>query len=195
MSTLVSIDSHFSEQMNPLITSISEKLSRIIDAASSDPNLSNSILMQLEKATQALQQGRSLDPLVQTQTDQLLYDIPQSIALTQALQGIVRQMSAEKERVRQKLATFDPKTSPACIAITQRFGADVRQHCLCEIAKYLARKKQLVLDRDSKRRKCVLMKWFHDNWAVLEPLMAMFKIVGEEVIVEDPDATAPALGQ
>lgn len=165
----------------PAIGEVSAKLSRIIDAASSDPVLSHYILTQLEKGTQALLQGTPLEAIPPPPDHQ-------SFALTQALQGIARQTSAEKERVRQKLATFDQKTSPACIAIMQQFGAEVRQQCLCQIAKYLARKKQIVLDRDSKRRKGVLMKWFHDHWKVLEPEMSMFKISGEDVIVEDPDA-------
>ena len=36
------------------------------------------------------------------------------------------------------------------------------------MAKYLALKNELNLDRDSKRRKSVLIKWFHDNWNIIK---------------------------
>ena len=115
-------------------------------------------------------------------------DLSSNYAISQAIQGITKHESAEKERVRQKLTGFDQKTSPACAYITKQFGAEVRQHCLVEIAKYLAKKRGLPLDRDSKRRKSVLMKWFHDNWAILSKDMPMFQVINEEVIVDDPEA-------
>ncbi|OHT15337.1 hypothetical protein TRFO_42584 [Tritrichomonas foetus] len=111
------------------------------------------------------------------------------IALTQAaIQGLVKQtQSVEKDRVRQKLAGFDPKTSPACNYINSKFGQDVRQHCLCEMAKYIAKKRQIVLDRDSKRRKSVLLKWFHDKWEIISKDMEFFIVQNDELIINDPD--------
>ena len=86
----------------------------------------------------------------------------------QVLEYDKKQLSAEKERVQKKLNNFDPKSSPAWEYISKKFGAEVKQQCLCEMAKYLALKNELNLDRDSKRRKSVLIKWFHDNWNIIK---------------------------
>ena len=164
------------------ISDVSTKVSKILDIAGSDANLASFASCQLDQATHALSQGFTIDPLPLPNA-QLIYDLN----ITQALQGMARQESVEKERIRHKLTGFDPNLSPAWIAIRTQFGPDVKQISLCEIAKYLAKKRQILLDRDSKRRKSILLKWFHDHWNVIEPCMSMFKLNGDTVIITDPD--------
>ncbi|KAH0786320.1 glycosyl hydrolase family protein [Histomonas meleagridis] len=113
---------------------------------------------------------------------------PQNYGVNQAIYDLARQpMSAEKERVRLKLIGFDQNTSEAWNYISKNFGQDVKQHCLCEMAKYLSLKRSIPLDRDSKRRKSVLIKWFHDNWPLIAQDMQKFRIQNDELIIEDTD--------
>jgi hypothetical protein len=39
------------------------------------------------------------------------------------------------------------------------------------IADLVAKKLDIRLDRDARRRKAVMIKWFNENWEVIEPLL------------------------
>jgi hypothetical protein len=79
--------------------------------------------------------------------------------------------NAEKQRIASRLQGFNPKDNPAWSAITQKFGANIKQPELLSIATVLATNANIRLDRDAKRRKSVLLKWFEENWGAIAPFI------------------------
>lgn len=77
----------------------------------------------------------------------------------------------EKERITNRLSGFNPKDNVAWREITSRFGNNIKQQELLSIANVLANSASLKLDRDAKRRKCVLIKWFEENWQAIFPFL------------------------
>lgn len=78
----------------------------------------------------------------------------------------------EKERISDRLHGFDPKDNIAWKEITQRFGTNIKQPELLSIAEVLANYANVKLDRDAKRRKTVLIKWFSENWSLISPYLS-----------------------
>lgn len=81
-------------------------------------------------------------------------------------------VTKEKERIAERLGTFNPKDNVVWHEITQRFGANIKQPELLSIANVLAQNAGIKLDRDAKRRKSVLIKWFEENWNAIQPFLA-----------------------
>ena len=84
----------------------------------------------------------------------------------------------EKERIASRLSGFNPKDNMVWHEITQKFGASIKQPELLSIATVLAQNANVKLDRDAKRRKSVLIKWFEENWAAIKPFL-------DYVVLED----------
>ena len=91
-------------------------------------------------------------------------------------------ITKEKERIANRLNNFNPKDTPVWREITQRFGSSIKQPELLSIATVLAQNAHIKLDRDAKRRKAVLIKWFEENWAAIYPYL-------DYVVLEDGDHT------
>ena len=200
-----------------LINNINEKLDQIVELAQSNTQIANYVQQQFDKMTahilqndEILQNNSILNNNNDLQRNQLqhqlhpdpppaikfdlsaanpIFSFPNQIVLTQAvIQGLVAQeTSTEKDRVKQKLAGFDPRESPACIFINNHFGSDIHQQTLCEFAKKIAKKRQIILDRDSKRRKTVLLKWFHDHWDVIQADFENTQLLNDKLITKDQD--------
>jgi hypothetical protein len=79
--------------------------------------------------------------------------------------------NVEKQRIAGRLQGFNPKDNPVWTAITQKFGPNIKQPELLSIATVLATNTNTRLDRDAKRRKSVLLKWFEENWAAIAPFI------------------------
>jgi hypothetical protein len=77
----------------------------------------------------------------------------------------------EKRRIASRLSGFNPKETPVWQEITRRFGPNVKQPELVSIASVLAQSANIRLDRDAKRRKSVLIKWFQENWDNVPPFL------------------------
>jgi hypothetical protein len=77
----------------------------------------------------------------------------------------------EKQRIASRLHGFNVKDNPVWTAITQKFGPTIKQPELLSIASVLAANANIRLDRDAKRRKSVLLKWFEENWLAVEPFI------------------------
>jgi hypothetical protein len=92
--------------------------------------------------------------------------------------------SKEKERIASRLNGFNSKDTSVWKAITQRFGNNIKQPELLSMAQVLASHANIKLDRDAKRRKCVLVKWFEENWAAIEPYLPY-------VVLEDSQSSKP----
>ncbi|KAK8834742.1 hypothetical protein M9Y10_011163 [Tritrichomonas musculus] len=84
----------------------------------------------------------------------------------------------EKERITNRLNGFNPKDNTAWREITNRFGNNIKQPELLSIATVLANNANIKLDRDAKRRKSVLIKWFEENWKAILPFL-------DYVVLED----------
>jgi hypothetical protein len=90
-------------------------------------------------------------------------------------------MSAEKQRIAKRLGGFNWRASVAYQELRQRFGTPLRQQDLLTIAGAIPPSCALCLDRDAKRRKEVLLKWFDDNWMALEPCLHYMVLVRGDV--------------
>jgi len=86
----------------------------------------------------------------------------------------------EKMRIAYRLQGFNPKDNHVTQEITRRFGSNLKQGELVGIAQVIAEKAQIKLDRDAKRRKNVLLKWFSENWETITPFL-------DYIVLEDND--------
>lgn len=86
-----------------------------------------------------------------------------------------RGLGKDAKRVAQRLDGFQTEKSEAYLVITRRFSKNLRQSDLIRIAEILAVNKGLCLDRDAKRNKHVIFKWFHENWAKIHD--EIYKII------------------
>ena len=91
------------------------------------------------------------------------------------------QLNTEKKRISGRLSGFNPKESPVWKEITKRFGVNIKQPELVSIASVLAGSANIKLDRDAKRRKTVLIKWFDENYAAISPFL-------DYVVLQEPNS-------
>ena len=91
-------------------------------------------------------------------------------------------VTPERLRIAHRLAGFSPKGSFVMNEITTRFGKNVKHPELVNVAQLLASQASIKLDRDAKRRKNVLYKWFEENWEKIAPFID--NVVLQEV--QDP---------
>lgn len=89
--------------------------------------------------------------------------------------------SSEVERVESRLSGFNYKLSAAWSKISELFTSEVKQVDLRRIAEHISNKLGICLDRDAKRRKSVLLKWFDENWAQIKDILSCYKIEGENI--------------
>jgi hypothetical protein len=61
---------------------------------------------------------------------------------------------------------FDWANSNAWLLLTGQFGEKIKQEELVSIAQVVAARGNIPFDRDARRRKGVIIKWFQDNWNV-----------------------------
>lgn len=105
-----------------------------------------------------------------------------NVAMLLAMQGQIseygqfmpqapQEQNKEKERIADRLNGFNPKDNIAWREITNRFGNNIKQPELLSIAQVLASSANIKLDRDAKRRKTVLIKWFLENWSAIQPFL------------------------
>ncbi|KAH0792101.1 hypothetical protein GPJ56_003900 [Histomonas meleagridis] len=92
--------------------------------------------------------------------------------------NLYSEASAEKKRITERLNGFNPRENNAWKEISRRFGASIKHPELLSIATVLANYANVRLDRDAKRRKTVLIKWFQENWATVSPYL-------DYVVLED----------
>ncbi|KAH0785637.1 hypothetical protein GPJ56_010387 [Histomonas meleagridis] len=90
------------------------------------------------------------------------------------------ELNPEKKRINGRLSGFNPKESLVWKEITRRFGVNIKQPELVSIATVLANSAKIKLDRDAKRRKTVLIKWFDENYPLISPYL-------DYVVLQDPN--------
>ena len=89
-------------------------------------------------------------------------------------QVIVNDFSAsynlERKRIQKRLLGFSTDSSVAYQILTSKFGY-INQKELLHIAEVCSTETKIRIDRDAKRRKMVLLKWFDENWEQISPVI------------------------
>ena len=88
------------------------------------------------------------------------------------------QTEIERRRVDKRLQGFVVKESRAWKAICSHYGSSLNQVELLSLAEVLGHILSIKVDREAKRRKEVLIKWFDENIDKIEPML-------DRVIPED----------
>ena len=101
----------------------------------------------------------------------LIFQNQEMLNMAQFLHPQTMDDNKEKLRISSRMQGFDPKDNDVWRHITQRFGANVKQPELLSIATVVAQNANVKLDRDAKRRKSVLIKWFQENWSTISPYL------------------------
>lgn len=81
------------------------------------------------------------------------------------------QTEIERRRVDKRLKGFVVKESRAWKQICQHYGSNLNQVELLSIAEVLGYALHIRVDREAKRRKEVLIKWFEENIEAIEPML------------------------
>jgi hypothetical protein len=108
------------------------------------------------------------------------YSNPPSVADFNQLKTVASSgdPNKERDRIATRLNGFNSKDNIAWKTIAQRFGQNIKQAELLSMAEVVASQANIKLDRDAKRRKSVLIKWFEENWVAIEPFL-------QYVVLED----------
>jgi hypothetical protein len=87
----------------------------------------------------------------------------------------------QKDRLltEMRLRNFDPENCPAASLLTQLFGSAINATDLVSLAETCSYYLDIYLDREAKRRKSVLLKWFDENLQRIGPFLR------EHVVVEN----------
>jgi hypothetical protein len=80
-------------------------------------------------------------------------------------------VSEERERVQRRVEGFDWQKSPMWLHLSCLYGPKLKQDELVSIAEICAQKLDIRLDRDARRRKVVMIKWFEENWFRVRQLL------------------------
>ena len=81
--------------------------------------------------------------------------------------------------MRRRVKGFDWQSSFAWNYLVRAYGPKLKQEELVSIADLISRRADIKVDRDARRRKVVMIKWFDDNWHLIHPLLRL--------VVLDPD--------
>lgn len=90
------------------------------------------------------------------------------------------QNEIERKRVDQRLKGFSVKNSFGWKIICDFYGPNLNQAELLSLAEVLAQQLNLKVDREAKRRKEVLIKWFDENIGVIQPILPLVKLEDNE---------------
>ena len=82
----------------------------------------------------------------------------------------------EKVRISKRVENWTPENSEAWRQLQNIYGDRVQLRLLLDIAEKLSEQCNIPLDRDAKRRKIILIKWFEEHWAELSPLVGNWSI-------------------
>ena len=175
-------------ETNPIYT-LQNTLLHIIDTAASSDKMSNFAYDCLESITNFLLTGKWDVRMLQQQRQgqNMLVTRPQHFDYTKQHPYLANH-SLEVERVENRLSGFMVKESLAWKTISQLYGNDVKQVHLRAIAEDIASKHGIHLDRDAKRRKTVLIKWFEENWDKVSPYLHEYKINEDSIEHNSPIA-------
>lgn len=161
-----------------LFSDVQIQLSRLVDLACNSEITTQYVIQNLENLTIFLKQfdkkiAKHIQPTMLVQQEPYLYTCD-SESYNQEVSIPSKKSSIEKERAVKRLGSFDPKSSNAWKELSSLFGLEVKQTFLIEVAKKLSSQLNLPLDREAKRRKSVLIKWFEENWDHVSSHLSQF---------------------
>ena len=84
----------------------------------------------------------------------------------------------ELVRVQKRVNGFDANCSDAWTALCQQFGNKITHEELVSIAEAIKPYCNIKLDRDARRRKSVILKWYQDNWADIKQYIQYVSLEG-----------------
>lgn len=82
----------------------------------------------------------------------------------------------DKSKINSRIQGFDQKNCLVWKEICKKFGSSLSHNELLSIAQVIASNCNIKVDRDAKRRKEVLIKWFDENTEVILPFLNYMKI-------------------
>jgi hypothetical protein len=81
--------------------------------------------------------------------------------------------SGELDRIHRRLEGFNWQKSCAWMHLCCQFGPRLNQEELVSIAELVGNYLGIRLDRDARRRKVVMIKWFEEHWTTIQPLLRL----------------------
>lgn len=90
------------------------------------------------------------------------------------------QNDIERRKVDARLSGFSGSESLGWKVICEFYGPNLNQPELLSLAEVLADQLHLKVDRLAKRRKEVLIKWFDENIALIQPYLPFVKLEDDE---------------
>jgi hypothetical protein len=94
-------------------------------------------------------------------------------------------ISLELERIQRRVGVADWQESGIWVYLCWMFGPKVNQEELISIGKLVAETLRIKLDRDARRRKAVMIKWFEEHWIEIQPLLWYIKLEDVEANREE----------
>jgi hypothetical protein len=85
-------------------------------------------------------------------------------------------ITIERQRVENRLMGFDANRSRAWQDIRERFGDSLNQSELLSLAEVLGAEIGVKVDREAKRRKEVLIKWFDENYSSIQNILSTIQM-------------------
>lgn len=86
----------------------------------------------------------------------------------------------ERQKIDERIRNFDYEKSNAWMELARRGWDQLSQAELLSIAQIFGKKFTIPIDREAKRRKSVLVKWFEENLNALRPHLDNIELVFED---------------
>jgi hypothetical protein len=77
----------------------------------------------------------------------------------------------EHARIQRRVSGFNWRLSYTWAYLSDAFGPRLNQEELVSIAELISGILRIRLDRDARRRKPVMIKWFEENWCYIQPVL------------------------
>ena len=94
-------------------------------------------------------------------------------------EDLSRMALSERNKLNERLNQFDWERSKGYEMIKKKGWDQLNHKELRSIAVILAKKCNITLDREAKRRKPILVKWFDDNWCDISKIIGRFALLDQ----------------
>jgi hypothetical protein len=85
----------------------------------------------------------------------------------------------ELDRIQRRLDGFNWPKSRAWAHLSCQFGPRLNQEELVSIAELVGNYLGIRLDRDARRRKIVMIKWFEEHWTAIQPILRIVVLAAD----------------
>lgn len=83
----------------------------------------------------------------------------------------IQNLNYDRRKADSRLGDFDPKNSKIWKKICNKFSPNLSQNELVSLAEIIASNVKIKVDREARRRKEVLIKWFDENSEKIDPFI------------------------